>query len=121
MPLRTRVEGGGTPRPADWGIDSEYGRLRDLLIGPIDNYHWTPGNAVAQRSERLGLAFDFEVVRAQYREMIAAYVEAGVTVHQIPAEDGLPYQVYARDSSVMTPWGAIIMQLQKDYRRGEYA
>ena len=33
----------------------------------------------------------------------------------------MPYQVYARDSSVMTPWGAIITQLQKDYRRGEYA
>ena len=121
MQLRTRVDGGGTPRPAEWGIDSEYGRLRDLLIGPIDNYHWTPGNAVAQRSERLGLAFDSEVVRAQYREMIAAYEEAGVNVYQIPAEAGLPYQVYARDSSVMTPWGAIIMQMEKPYRRGEYA
>ena len=84
MKLRSRVDGGGTPRPSEWGIDSEYGRLRDLLIGPIDNYHWTPGNAVAQRSERLGRAFDFEVVRAQYQEMIAAYREAGVTVHQVP-------------------------------------
>ena len=121
MQLRTRVDGGGTPRPAEWGIDSEYGRLRDLLIGPIDNYHWTPGNAVAQRSERLELAFDSEVVRAQYQEMIAAYEEAGVNVYQIPAEAGLPYQVYARDSSVMTPWGAIIMQMEKPYRRGEYA
>ena len=86
MQLRTRVEGGGTPRPTKWGIDSEYGRLRDLLIGPIDNYRWTPGNAVAQRSQRLGLAFDSQVVRAQYQEMIAAYEEAGVNVYQIPAE-----------------------------------
>ena len=53
--------------------------------------------------------------------MIAAYEEAGVNVYQIPAEAGLPYQVYARDSSVMTPWGAIIMQMEKPYRRGEYA
>jgi N-dimethylarginine dimethylaminohydrolase len=121
MQLRTRVEGGGTARPANWGIDSEYGRLRDLLIGPIDNYHWTPGNAVAQRSERVGLAFDFETARSQYQDMIAAYQQAGVRVHQVPAEAGLPYQVYARDSSVMTPWGAIIMQLEKPYRRGEYA
>ncbi|MEP5763594.1 MAG: arginine deiminase family protein [Halieaceae bacterium] len=121
MQLRTRLEGGGTPRPDNWGIDSEYGRLRDLLIGPIDNYSWQPGNAVAQRSERLGLKFDSAVVNAQYAEMIAAYESAGVTVHQLPAEDGLPYQVYARDSSVMTPWGAVIMQLEKAYRRGEYA
>ncbi len=121
MHLRTRIEGGGTPRPQDWGIDSEYGRLRDLLVGPIDNYHWTPGNAVAQRSERVGLKFDPDVVKQQYGEMIAAYEQAGVNVHILPAEDGLPYQVYARDSSVMTPWGAIIMQLEKAYRRGEYA
>ena len=113
MHLRTRIEGGGTPRPQDWGIDSEYGRLRDLLVGPIDNYHWTPGNAVAQRSERVGLKFDADVVKQQYGEMIAAYEQAGVNVHILPAEDGLPYQVYARDSSVMTPWGAIIMQLEK--------
>ena len=121
MPLRTRIDGGGTPRPADWGIDSEYGRLRDLLVGPIDNYHWTPGNAVAQRSERVGLRFDAAVVKAQYQEMISAYESAGVRVHSLPAEAHLPYQVYARDSSVMTPWGAIIMQLEKPYRRGEYA
>ena len=121
MLLRTRVDGGGTPRPASWGIDSEYGRLRDLLVGPIDNYHWTPGNAVAQRSERLGLKFDLATVKQQYADMIDAYRSADVTVHQLPAEEGLPYQVYARDSSVMTPWGAVIMQLEKPYRRGEYA
>jgi len=121
MQLRTRIDGGGTPRPDRWGIDSEYGRLQDLLVGPIDNYYWTPGNAVAQRSERVGLKFDTDVVRKQYGEMIAAYEQAGVTVHILPAEDDLPYQVYARDSSVMTPWGAIIMQLEKAYRRGEYA
>ena len=121
MELRTRLDGGGTPRPDHWGIDSEYGRLRDLLVGPIDNYRWQPGNAVAQRSERVGLGFDFDTVKAQYDEMIAAYESAGVTVHILPAEDGLPYQVYARDSSVMTPWGAIIMQMEKPYRRGEYA
>jgi len=121
MQLQTRIEGGGTPRPDNWGIDSEYGRLRDLLVGPIDNYSWQPGNAVAQRSERLGRKFDKATVISQYQDMIAAYESAGVTVHQVPAQDGLPYQVYARDSSVMTPWGAIIMQLEKAYRRGEYA
>jgi N-dimethylarginine dimethylaminohydrolase len=121
MQLTTRIPGGGTPRPDNWGIDSEYGRLRDLLVGPIDNYSWQAGNAVAQRSERLGRRFDKAVVLSQYAEMIDAYQRADVTVHQLPAEDGLPYQVYARDSSVMTPWGAIITQLQKDYRRGEYA
>jgi N-dimethylarginine dimethylaminohydrolase len=53
--------------------------------------------------------------------MIDAYGQAGVTVHRLPAQEGLPYQLFARDSSVMTPWGAVIMQLTKPYRRGEYA
>ena len=53
--------------------------------------------------------------------MIDAYRQADVTVHTLPAEAGLPYQLFARDSSVMTPWGAVILQTQKPYRRGEYA
>jgi N-dimethylarginine dimethylaminohydrolase len=121
MHLKTRLDAGGTPRPDNWGVDSEYGRLRELLVGPIDNYRWTPSNAVARRSERVGLKFDAALVKAQYGEMIAAYQQAGVNVHILPAQEGLPYQVYARDSSVMTPWGAIIMQLEKPYRRGEIA
>jgi N-dimethylarginine dimethylaminohydrolase len=121
MQLRARVEGGGTPRPKRWGIDSEYGRLRDVLVGPVDNFAWQSVNAVAQRSERIGLHFDLAVARVQYAEMLHAYKQAGATVHQLPAQEGLPYQIFARDSSVMTPWGAVIMQLQKPFRRGEYA
>jgi N-dimethylarginine dimethylaminohydrolase len=121
MHLRTRLEDGGTPRLERWGVDSEYGTLRDVLVGPIDHFAWRAGNAVAQRAERVGLRFDFEAARTQYDEMLDAYTQAGVTVHVLPAAADLPYQIFARDSSVMTPWGAVIMQLQKPYRRGEYA
>ncbi len=119
--LRTRVEGGGTPRPAYWGIDSEYGRLTDVLVGPIDHFNWQAGNAVAQRSERVGRKFDAQAAARQHAEMVHAYEQAGVRVHRLAADAQLPYQVFARDSSVMTPWGAVITQLQKPFRRGEYA
>jgi len=120
--LRARLEGGGTPRPNRWGIDSEYGVLRDVLVGPIDNFAWQPGaNAVIERTQRLGVSFDAAAARRQYAEMIDAYRQAGATVHTLPAEHGLPYQLFARDSSIMTPWGAVILQLYKPYRRGEYA
>jgi len=119
--LRTRVDGGQTPRPSRWGLDSEYGTLRDVLVGPVDNFSWRAGNAVAERSERLGLKFEKDVARRQYGEMIHAYEQAGVKVHYLSPDADLPYQIFARDSSVMTPWGAIIMQLQKAYRRGEIA
>jgi N-dimethylarginine dimethylaminohydrolase len=121
MQLRTRIDGGGTPRSKPWGIDSEYGRLRDVLVGPIDNFSWQAWNAVARRTERIGLRFDPSAARAQFAEMLHAYKQAGAIVHQLPAQEGLPYQIFARDSSVMTMWGAVIMQLQKPYRRGEYA
>lgn len=122
MQLRTRLEGGGTPRPERWGLDSEYGRLRDVLVGPIDHYVWqTDSNAVAQRSQRVGSRFDKKVAVEQYENVIQTFEEAGVAVHRLPAASDLPYQLYARDSSVMTPWGAVITQLKKPYRRGEYA
>jgi N-dimethylarginine dimethylaminohydrolase len=121
MQLRTRLDNGGTPRPANWGIDSEYGRLRHVLVGPIDYFSWQAGNAVARRSERVGLRFDFAAARAQYAEMLDVYRQAGVEVHTLPGSPELPYQIFARDSSAMTPWGALILQPQKPYRRGEYA
>ncbi|HUX74977.1 MAG TPA: arginine deiminase family protein [Steroidobacteraceae bacterium] len=121
MKLRTRIDGGGTPRASGWGVDSEYGVLRDVLVGPIEHFTWQAGNAVALRAERVGLRFDFGVARRQYAEMLDVYRQAGVKVHLLPAAAELPYQLFARDSSVMTPWGAVIMQLEKPYRRGEYA
>jgi N-dimethylarginine dimethylaminohydrolase len=120
-PLRTRRPGGGTPRPEQWGVDSETGVLRDVLVGPVDHFRWQPGNAVVARSLRIGLRFDAAVARAQYGEMLDAYAQAGVRVHALAPDESLSYQIFARDSSVMTPWGAIVMQTQKPYRRGEYA
>jgi N-dimethylarginine dimethylaminohydrolase len=120
-PLRTRVEGGGTPLAGNWGIDSEYGRLRDVLVGPVDHFSWQIGNAVVERSLRIGSRFDARLARAQHAEMLDAFRSADVRVHSLTPQPELPYQVFARDSSVMTPWGAVIMQMQKPFRRGEYA
>ena len=121
MQLRTRVEQGGTPRPEYWGIDSEYGVLRDVLTGSVDHFSWRPGNAVVERSHRIGLEFDASIARRQHGELIDAFRSADVRVHTLKPCEELPYQVFARDSSVMTPWGAVITQLFKPFRRGEYA
>ncbi|MCZ8116327.1 arginine deiminase family protein [Silanimonas sp.] len=121
MTLRIRQRGGGTPRATNWGLDSEYGRLTDVLVGPVDHFSWQAGNAVAQRSVRVGRDFDAQVARRQHQEMVQAFEEAGTRVHRLEPDANLPYQVFARDSSVMTPWGAVITQPRKPYRRGEYA
>lgn len=118
-PLQTRSAHGATPTLEQWGCNSENGRLLDVLVGPIDGYAWQPGNAISRRHLRDGTRFDYQTAASQYQEMIAAYVEAGVKVHVLPANDGLPYQLYARDSSVMTPWGPIVSQMYSPWRRGE--
>lgn len=117
----TRVAAGGTPLAAPWGIDSEYGVLRDVLVGPIDYFEWRQTSALSRRSFRLGKHFDARGARAQYQEMLDAYRQAGVTCHTLEPDPRLPYQLYARDSSVMTPWGAVITQMQSPWRRGEWA
>jgi N-dimethylarginine dimethylaminohydrolase len=53
--------------------------------------------------------------------MAQAYEDAGVAVHYLEPDPDLPYQVYARDSSFMTPYGAVVTQMHQWWRRGEYA
>jgi N-dimethylarginine dimethylaminohydrolase len=53
--------------------------------------------------------------------MVDAYRQAGVHVHLLEPAEELAYGVYARDSSFMTPFGAVVTQLANPRRRGEYA
>ena len=115
-----RNQAGNTGRLKHWSMDSEYGELQDVLIGPMDHYSWQSGNAMSRRSMRLGREFDFEVAKKQYAEMLDVYKQCGVNTHILAADENLPYQLYARDSSVMTPWGPIITQMYSPWRRGEW-
>lgn len=105
----------------DWGVDSEYGLLHDVLLGPAENFRWLPTSAISKATLESGATFDPEAARAQHAELVSAYEGAGVTVHMLEADPHLPYQVFARDSSVMTPAGAIVTQPAQRWRRGEYA
>ncbi|MEM7561552.1 MAG: arginine deiminase family protein [Pseudomonadota bacterium] len=117
--LKNRREGGGTPALSDWGADCEYGVLRDILLGPADHYQWLETSSVSKKSIRRNYQFDAAVAKTQHAEMIAAYESAGVTVHLHKPDPVLPYQIFARDSSVMTPFGAIITSMANWWRRGE--
>jgi len=105
--------------PAGWGVDSEYGRLLDVLLCRPDNFEWLATSAISKATLDQGLEFDPQRARAQHDEMVAVYEAAGVRCHFLEPEAGLPYQVFTRDSSVMTPWGAVIARLRQDWRRGE--
>ena len=126
IPLQARVEGGGTPETSDWYLRSETGVLRDVLLGPAETFRWlglenAAWSALVRDTLRRGRRFDKQLAMRQHREMVDAYEQAGVTCHYLPADASVPYQVYARDSSFMSPYGAVICQLANPRRRGEYA
>ncbi len=104
-----------------WGVDSEHGRLLDVLLCPPDNFRWLPTSAISEATLESGASFDPGRARRQHAEMVALYEQAGVRRHFLEPDPALPYQVFARDSSVMTPWGAVVTQLHQWWRRGEYA
>jgi N-dimethylarginine dimethylaminohydrolase len=104
-----------------WGVDSDTGVLRDVLLCRPDHYRWLPANAVAIDTLKRGAAFDPAAAQAQHAEMAQALAEAGVRCHWLEPDPHLPYQIYTRDSSVVTSWGVIVAQLFRPQRRGEYA
>jgi len=119
-PLRARNPEGNTPVLTEWGCNSEYGKLTDVLLGPAENYKWLPTSSISKATLKRGDAFDHQLAMKQHREMVDAYEEAGVKVHWLEPDESLPYQVYARDSSFMTPYGAVVTQMAQWWRRGEY-
>ncbi len=104
-----------------WGADSETGALRDVLLGPPDNFEWRPTSVISKATLASGAKFDRELALAQHRELVSIYESAGVRVHMLEPDAPLPYQVFARDSSVMAPGGAVVTQMAQPWRRGEYA
>ncbi len=125
-PLRARREQGGTAVLEEWGINSEYGVLRDVLLGSPDAFRWlgeenAQYSALVRDTLRRGFRFDRDLALRQHAEMVDAYRQAGVAVHLLDASEEQPYGVYARDSNFMTPFGAVVTQLANPRRRGEYA
>ena len=117
--LKIRNPLGGTPQLNFWGSRCEYDTLTDVLLGPIENYEWLETSSVSKKSFRRGAVFNKSIAKEQYDEMVSAYESAGVNVHLLESDPELPYQVFARDSSFMTPFGAIITSMAQPWRKGE--
>jgi N-dimethylarginine dimethylaminohydrolase len=104
-----------------WGMRDETATLRDVLLGPPDHFRWLPTSSISKATLVSDAKFDHELALRQHAEMVSAFAQANVNVHMLDADLALPYQVFARDSSVMTPMGALICQMAQWWRRGEYA
>ena len=107
-----------------WGIDNDYARLRDVLLGRPIYYRWVEAGPIIARTlanqEMTGARFCFDTALAQHAEMVATYESAGVACHYLEADEVLHRNFFARDSSAMTPWGALICHMQLKCRRADY-
>ena len=110
-----------SPAEIPWGVDSETGRLHDVLLCPPDNFRWLATSAISRATLASDAKFDPSAVASQHAELVSAYESAGVRCHFLEPDPPLPYQVFARDSSVTMPSGAVVTQLHQSWRRGEYA
>jgi arginine deiminase len=105
----------------DWGVDSEHGRLLDVLLCKPENFRWLPTSAITRATLDAGYRFDPERAATQHAALVEGYEAAGVRCHFLEPDPALPYQVFTRDSSAMGAKGTVITQLAQPWRRGEYA
>jgi N-dimethylarginine dimethylaminohydrolase len=115
---------GETVETNGWGIDNDTGPLRDVLLGRPDHYRWLDAGPIVRRTlqnqARTGVAFNLQTAMAQHAEMVRIYEAAGVACHYLEADEALHRNFFARDSSAMTPWGALICHMQLKCRRADY-
>ncbi len=108
-----------------WGVTAQTGILTDVLLGKPDHFEWTKLNAISdvtqENQERMGYRFDKQLAMRQHRQMVDIYEANGVRCHFVEADEGLKASVFTRDSSFMTPWGAVIASIQTPPRRRDYA
>lgn len=108
-----------------WGIDNDYAPLRHVLLGKPEHYRWVEAGPLIGRTlanaHRTGVTFDHQRAMAQHQRMVEIYEAAGVTCHFLDADPVLHRNFFARDSSAMTPWGALICHMQLKVRRADYA
>ncbi len=104
-----------------WGVASETGVLTEVLLCKPVHYRWIPANAVVRASLEQGGEADLAAAVAEHRELEDALARAGVSIHHVVPEPHLSYQVYTRDAVQMAHRGAVLTQLARPERRGEYA
>jgi N-dimethylarginine dimethylaminohydrolase len=114
----------GAAFPQGWGVDNAFMPLRDVLLAKPDNFKWLPMNSISRHTfanmEKMGLRFDKQKAMSQHRQMVDIYERRGIRTHFIEVDEGLHYSIFARDSSFMTPWGAVIASIQTPARQRDY-
>lgn len=102
-----------------WGVDSEYGRLRDVLLSAPPHLAMVPCNAVTRQSIGKGLTCCPDTAAKQHAKLVAALEAEGVTCHFVPPTETLPDLSFTRDAVLLTPWGMLELNPSARHRRAE--
>ena len=109
---------------ASWGINNDYAPLKHVLLGRPEYYKWVEAGPLIGRTlanaDKTGVKFDLQLAMAQHAEMVSIYEENGVNCHYLQSDEALHRNFFARDSSAMSPWGALICHMQLKCRRADY-
>jgi N-dimethylarginine dimethylaminohydrolase len=107
--------------PWRWGVDSETGRLSDVLLSAPAHLAMVLCNAVTRDSLKRGLSSCAASAGAQHRALASRLEAEGVECHFVKPRSGLSDLAFTRDSVLMTPWGFVELRPSEPHRRGEAA
>ncbi|WP_457150993.1 dimethylarginine dimethylaminohydrolase family protein [Mesorhizobium sp. P5_C1] len=116
--LQRRNPAGGTKPLTAWGFANETDVLTDVLLGSPNFLRHLSTSSLSRKHLREAPC-NVQIAQAQHKDLVAAYEHFGVNIHWHEPTPELPMQVYSRDSSVMTPYGAFITAMANWWRRGE--
>lgn len=105
----------------EYGVDSEFGRLTRVFLSSPEYLSMVPCNSVTKEALRNGLQVASDVACAQHAALVETLARAGVETLIAEALPALPDQSFARDTSLMTPWGLVGLRPGAFHRRGEVA
>ena len=107
-----------------WGINNDYAKLTDVLLGKPEHYRWVEAGPLIGRTlanaHMTGVTFNLQTAMAQHAEMVSIYEENDIACYYLDSDEVLHRNFFARDSSAMTPWGALICHMQLKCRRADY-
>jgi N-dimethylarginine dimethylaminohydrolase len=119
--IRSSARAESLPRLRDWGVDSETGRLTDVLLSPPTHLAMVPCNAVTRDSLAKGLSSCAASAGTQHRALVATLEAAGAACHLVPPKPGLADLAFTRDAVFTTPWGLVELRPSEPHRRDEPA
>jgi N-dimethylarginine dimethylaminohydrolase len=104
-----------------WGVDSEYGRLTDVMLSAPQHLELVPCNAVSIANHSSGVTCSADIAAEQHARLVEALQEHGVRCHLVPPVEGLADLSFTRDATLMSPWGLIALSPAVEHRLAEVA